>query len=304
MRAIGSQWIGAGGGAMGRRILAAAMAVGAAAPFAFGSVRVAQVEAREDRFIIYYGREPTEALRSADIAVLDAEAPRELLLERPLGSLFLGYVSLAEVNAGRPYFAEIEAAGVLLGRQPAWPDAWFVDMRAEAWRRMILERIVPDILARGFDGIFIDTLDDAEHLEASDGERFGGMVAAAAGLVRDIRKRFPTQPIMINRGYAVLPLIVGQFDMLLGESVRARHEGPVPTYRLLPEQDYAWQRDRMWEARRRQPSLRLFSLDYWDPADGAGIARLYSEQRRNGFVPYVATPDLTRIIPPPSERSP
>lgn len=304
MRAIGSWRSGAGRGAVGRRLLAGMVAFGAGAPFAFGSVRVAQVQAREERFIVYYGRAPADALRSADVAVLDAEAPGELLAGRQPGSVFLGYVSLAEVNAGRPYFAELEAAGVLLGRQPAWPDAWFVDMRAEAWRRMILERIVPDVLARGFDGIFIDTLDGAEYLEAGDGERFGGMVEAAAGLVRGIRKHFPTQAIMVNRGYAVLPLIVGQFEMLLGESVRSTHEGAGPTYRLLPEQDYAWQRDRMWEARRRQPTLRLFSLDYWDPADGAGIARLYAEQRRNGFVPYVATPDLTRIIPPPSERSP
>lgn len=255
------------------------------------------------RFVVYYGRADDAVLAGYDLVVLDADVDAALLARRAPGATFLGYVSLGEIHAGRDYFAQAQAAGVLIGRQPRWPDAWFVDMRAEAWRHLVLERIVPAIVARGFDGIFLDTLDDAEYLETTDPAHHGGMVAAAAGLVHALRRRFPTLPIMINRGYAVLPHVAGQFDMLLGESVRATHDADRGTYLLQPERDYAWQRDRMWEARRRDPTLRVFSLDYWNPEDAEGIARLYAEQRHNGFIPYVATPDLTRIVPRPAEAA-
>lgn len=268
-----------------------------------GSGRAWASTAPQCRFVVYYGLDAEAPIAEFDLAVLEADAPAGLLARRRPGARLLGYVSMGEVHTGRAYHADIRAAGLLLGPNPNWPDAFFVDMRAPIWDRLLLDRIVPDILARGFDGIFLDTLDDAEHLEKLDPMRNAGMVEAAAGLVRRMRRRFPGTPIMINRGYAVLPHVPGQFDMLLGESVRTTPDPDGNGYKRVSERDYAWQRDAMWEARRRSPSLRLFSLDYWDPADRDGIARIYAEQRRNGFVPYVATPDLTRIVPPPREES-
>ena len=60
---------------------------------------------------------------------------------------------------------------------------------------------------------------------------------------------------------------------------------------------HRWQTGQLHEARRLRPDLKLFSLDYWSPRDPEGIARIYAEARRNGFVPYVATIDLTEIVP-------
>ncbi|MBP0465234.1 endo alpha-1,4 polygalactosaminidase [Roseomonas sp. PWR1] len=289
---------GRGAAGIGRRLAAAILGAGAVGGFAARAC-----PGVECRFLVYYGRDEAAPIGDYDLVVLDAEAPAALLARRAPGARMLGYVSMGEVHASRAYFAEAEAGGILLGRNPSWPDAWFVDMRAPLWERLVLDRIVPAVLARGFDGVFLDTLDDAEYLEQREPRRHAGMIDAAAGLVRRMRRRFPAAGIMVNRGYALLPNLVGQFDMLLGESVRTTHEADGTTYRRLPENDYAWQRDLMWEARRRFPSLRLYSLDYWDPADRDGIARIYAEQRRNGFVPYVATPDLTRIVPPPREAS-
>lgn len=300
MTGTGSRSIAArlGTTAVGRRLVATLLGLGAA------SAAGAQACTPADcRFLVYYGNDEDAAIGDYDLVVLDAEAPGRLLARRAAGARLLGYVSMGEIHASRSYFAQAQSAGILLGRNPSWPDAWFVDMRAPLWDRLLLERIIPAVLARDFDGVFLDTLDDAEFLEQQDPRRHAGMVDAAAGLVRRMRRRFPAAGIMINRGYAVLPQLVGQYDMLLGESVRTTHEGDPPTYRRVSERDYAWQRDAMWEARRRFPSLRLFSLDYWDPSDRDGIARIYAEQRRNGFVPYVATPDLTRIVPQPREAS-
>ena len=91
----------------------------------------------------------------------------------------------------------------------------------------------------------------------------------------------------------------GAFDMLLGESVFTTYDATSGAYRLLPEADYRWQVERMRDAQRRDPKLRLFTLDYWNPDDPRGIARIYAQQRTNGFIPYVGTPDLTRIVSAP-----
>jgi len=54
---------------------------------------------------------------------------------------------------------------------------------------------------------------------------------------------------------------------------------------------------------KRRPGLKIFTLDYWDPADIAGVTRIYREQRANGFEPYVATVELDRIVREPREES-
>jgi hypothetical protein len=251
-----------------------------------------------DPFLVYYGSTSGVTFKNFGLIVLDTttDAP---VLRSDGDQTFLGYLSLVEVHSGRPYFAELSSQGLLLGNNPSWPEAHFIDIRDSRWRARVLDELVPGILARGYAGIFLDTLDSAEFLETRDPVRLAGMLGAAADLVRDIRLKFPSALIMINRGYALLPRVVGQFDMLLGESLRTTFDGRSQSYRRVSPADYDWQRQRMWEARSRDPRLTLFSLDYWDLADREGIARLYAEQRSDGFIPYVATPDLTRIVPPP-----
>jgi uncharacterized protein (TIGR01370 family) len=250
-------------------------------------------------FLINYGAEIGASIGHYDIAVLDADIAASAIAVRRPGATILGYLSLGEVHSGRRYYADVKAEGFLLRPNPSWPDARFVDMRDLRWHRRVIEELVPEILAKGFDGVFFDTLDDAEFLEQQDPARFAGMVDAAAALLRGIRRRHPGVPLMVNRGYAVLPQASGTFDMLLGESVYTTYDAATGAYRPVPDADYRWQVERMREAHRRDPRLRLFSLDYWNPDDPRGIARIYAQQRANGFVPYVGTPDLTRIVPEP-----
>ncbi|HEY7578048.1 MAG TPA: endo alpha-1,4 polygalactosaminidase [Acetobacteraceae bacterium] len=251
------------------------------------------------RFMINYGADVGSEAGNYDVAVLDADVPAAAIAKRRAGAIMLGYLSLGEVHGRRDYVAELQANGSLLLPNPNWPDARFIDLRDRRWHTMVIERLVPAILAKGFNGVFFDTLDDAEFLERQSPVRFAGMVNAAADLLRAVRQRFPGVPLMVNRGYAVLPHAAGTFDMLLGESVFATYDPSSGAYKKSTDADYQWQVDRMRDAQRRDPKLRLFSLDYWNPDDPRGIARIYALERTNGFIPYVGTRDLTQVVPEP-----
>ncbi len=256
--------------------------------------------------MVYYGDRYDTIPDDASLVIIEDREAAEPFVRRHVESTILGYVSIAEVHSGRPFYSRLRSKGVLGAPNPAWPDAYFVDVRSDVWRNLLLNEIIPSILKNGYQGIFLDTLDSAEALERQDPVKFKGMIAAAADLVRAIRAAFPSIIIMVNRGYAILPQIPGEFDYLLGESVRTTFNPQTGAYFRRTEQDIEWQRARMLEARDRDPSLQLFSLDYWNPKDRAGLAALYAEARADGFVPYIATPDLTQIVPErlPSERAP
>ncbi|UGY16907.1 endo alpha-1,4 polygalactosaminidase [Bradyrhizobium septentrionale] len=283
-----------------RRQLGILLGIISCAPSLLGAAQLSEKRKKgQIPFLVYYGASTDPAIGAFALAALDSDLNLAPLDRFRRDATYLGYLSLSEVHSGRPYFVELAAEGLLFGANANWPDARFIDLRHENWRRRVVKDLVPGILQKGFDGVFLDTLDSAEFLERQDPSRYGGMVEGAADLVRAIRTAFPGILIMINRGFAVLPLIAGHFDMVLGESVRTTFDAGTGRYSFVSESDYEWQRQQLWAAGGRDPNLQLFSLDYWDPNDKENIAKIYTEERANGFVPYVATPDLTRIVPPP-----
>ncbi|MEO5597140.1 MAG: endo alpha-1,4 polygalactosaminidase [Novosphingobium sp.] len=247
----------------------------------------------------YSARTDPAIARGYDLLVLEPDHPRPITPLRGPGSQLLGYLSLGEVEKGRDFIGLLRREGALKTANQNWPDARMVDLRHPAWTRLVLDRLIPDILSKGYDGIFFDTLDNAEALERKDPAGCAGMVDAAAELVRSIRQRFPRSVLMMNRGYALLPRVASHVDLVLGEAMASRWNFAIKQYEFTPQADWSWQAERLIAAREANPALRLATLDYWDPADRETIANLYDRERQAGFCPYVATLALDRIHPEP-----
>lgn len=251
-------------------------------------------------WVVYYrGSEPARSFFDYRLAVFDADhhPPLEPLLDRDIW--LLGYISLGEMESWRPDFAAVKASGVLLDENPHWPGSYFVDLRNPTWRQRILDRLAPAVWAQGFHGFFLDTLDDAGHLERLDPVRFKGMTEAAARLVHELRQRFPTARIMLNRAFELHAAVAQDIDFVLGESIHSVWSAEKKAYVLTADADYAAYVARLKDAQRRNPKLTVMTLDYWSPDDPAGIRRIYAAERAAGFLPYVATRSLDRIIPEP-----
>ncbi len=252
---------------------------------------------------VYYAADlPPTAFYGYDLLVFESDRhpPLEPLVDR--GKKVLGYLSLGEVNENRPYFAEVKNEGLLLNENQNWKASYFVDVRDMRWTRRVIDELVPAILRRGFQGIFIDTLDNPGHLERTDPKAYAGMADAGARLVRTLRRNFPRMTIVLNRGYDILPAVERDIDMVLGESVYADYDFATKTYARVDEPTYRQQVELLQAAARRQLTLKVLTLDYWNPNDAAGIAEIYRIQTANGFSPYVATVELDRLVPGPKVK--
>ena len=254
-------------------------------------------------WVVYYAADlPPTAFYGYDLVVFESDRhpPLEPLVDR--GKKVVGYLSLGEVNEGRPYFAELKAEGLLLGENENWKGSFFLDVRDPRWTKRVVDELVPAILRRGFHGIFIDTLDNPGHLERLDAKANAGMLEAAARLVRTLRRNFPKMIIVLNRGYDLLAAVERDIDMVLGESVYADYDFARKRYALVDRDTYRQQVEILQAAARRQPRLRVLTLDYWDPNDAKGIGEIYRIETENGLSPYVATVELDRVIPRPKPQ--
>ncbi len=253
------------------------------------------------RWAAYYGQDaPLHAFEEFRVLVFDSDAHPPLAPLAAQGKALLGYLSAGEVASYRSYYPAVRAQGILLGENSNWKGSFFVDVRDSRWTRRVLDELIPQILRRGFAGVFLDTLDNPAHLERMNPRSNRGMSTAAAALVTAIRGRYPHITIMLNRAYDLLPSVDRHIDYALGESVYADYDFETKRYQLVPRALYEQQVRILQSVRERRPQVRVLTLDYWDPADPAGVARIYAEQRKNGFNPYVSTVELDRVVPEPA----
>ena len=253
-----------------------------------------------ERWLAYYSDKASPAdFRAYDLLVLDSDYRPVLAPLAEHGKTLLGYLSLGEAEHYRHHFSALQEQGLLLEENPNWKGSYFLDIRERVWTERVIYELIPFLLHQGFDGVFLDTLDGPLHLEREDPERYQGMGEAAVRLVRTIRKQFPHIRIMLNRAYEILPQVAGDIDIVLGESVYADYDFGSKSYKRVPPQLYQLQLAYLKKAQQINPRLKVFTLDYWEPDDEHGIAEIYRAQRANGFVPYVATVALDRIVSEP-----
>jgi hypothetical protein len=125
------------------------------------------------------------------------------------------------------------------------------------------------------------------------------MRQASIDLVQAIRRSSPDMLIIVNRGYALLPDILRIVDAVLVESLLTTPDPDGNGFHWNRPDEIATQLALLAPARDSTPALPILSLDYWDPADAAGVKDIYRRQRALGHLPYVTTPLLGAITPEP-----
>lgn len=251
------------------------------------------------RWIAYYGNDANSDFAPYQLIVLHHAHKLPVRQINSSHKTVLAYLSLGESGPDAPDFALIKQRGLLMENMPThWPNNLLVDARNPAWAAYLLEELIPQMLAEGFDGIMIDTLDSLIEAEKRQPALCDGMSKAAIDIVRTIRAHYPQITIMVNRGFDILPNIASDIDMVLAESIYANY-GQDGTSSLFPTEVYDAVSTMLQQTKTSFPHLQLLTLDYWPPDDEDGLRKIYAAQRGKGFAPYAATFDLTKIIAEP-----
>ena len=167
-------------------------------------------------YVVYYGRGPLAGIDSYDIAILEPEGWNTPSLRQLQGQsvLTLAYVSALEVPQWRMPRAKLRESDLFYLDNKPWVRDPFGNFLArpdsKAWRAYLQAEV--EMLYRvGWDGLFLDTLGDAE--DETLLARAGWLLPAAADLTRLIRNTFPSRPIIVNNGlWRVVPLIADYID--------------------------------------------------------------------------------------------
>ncbi len=247
----------------------------------------------EIRFAVYYSDKlPFTDFQKYSVIVFDSDYHPQIKGLVGEQKTVLGYLSVGEMEKYKWYFSKFKDSGLLLNQDDNWEGSYAVDIRNKKWVEFLIYTEIPKIIRSGFNGIFLDTMDTSISLEESNPIKYKGMTEAAINIVKSIHHNYPSLKIMMNRGYKILPSVANDINMELGEGVYSDYNFKAKKYELVPKEDYLEQVKILKNAKKLNPHLEIFTLDYCDSSDKEMISKIYKIEQANGFVPYVSTIDL------------
>jgi cysteinyl-tRNA synthetase, unknown class len=261
--------------------------------------RAGQLTARErlhaaKTWVSYYGAGNLAGLANFDVVDIDVEEgaanynAADVAQLKQRGAVVLAYLNVGSAEPFRSYWSRVQP--FVLAQYPGWPE-YYMDVSKPGFRQVLLGTVVPQLLAKGVDGLFLDNVDAGSDNERQD---------VADGVVEFVRALRAARPDTLIVAQSFNLRVLDQrgadgrkcyeyLDGLAREEVSATY---VRGYHRIPvgESDLMLHTLAAWRAK----GLAVFTLDYANTADLARYA--IARARAFGLVPYAATRELNQIF--------
>ncbi len=240
----------------------------------------------------YAANPPVDVLSQFDRLVLEPDNIQagQLSQLKSRGARTYAYLSVGEVGVHRAYAQDVQRDWVL-GKNPAWNSS-VLDLSNSALRAFLLER-VRQLVADGYQGLFLDTMDSFNLVSDTDEQRS----IQRAGLVRlidDIAAQFPGVLLITNRGFEVLDQIAPHVEAVAAESLYASWDNAAERYSSVSPGDRDWLLGKLVHAQQNL-DLDVIAIDYVPPERRADARDVAARIAAHGFVPWVANPALDYV---------
>ncbi len=131
-------------------------------------------------------------LKDYRIVVIDASyrSKKEISDFRKQGHIVYSYLNIGSLERFRSYYDKYKELS--LGKYAGWDDEVWVDVSADKWQKLILNKLVPKLKKKNVDGLFIDNCD--VYFYNKNDSIFNGLCAILEGIAKY------NIPVIINGG--------------------------------------------------------------------------------------------------------
>lgn len=254
---------------------------------------VIQAQAATLKWIVYYGDKlKADDINDVDWAIVDQDVdPRPLKNGR---TKFIAYVSVGEAEDYRDYWAKVKSSSMLVEKNINWKGAHLVDIRSQEWRDVLFGHTLKKVVDKGFDGVFLDTIDTAIYLEDKDAKTFAGSKKALVELVKLIRQKHPDLIIVPNNGLEVLSEYAGDVDAVLVEDLYTHYDFE-KKMSVQTQASVMAEKEKFLDefiSHYKKPVLNLL----YETSSQSKLAQFaITRSRQKGYLWYLTTVDLMKI---------
>jgi len=236
-----------------------------------------------DSVIFYYNKIYTiDRLINFDRIVVEPSliSQRQLSAIRKADSLVFAYLSIGELGTQniRP-----EQSNAVLAKNDAWQST-VMDLTSATWQDYLNEQ-ASELIDRGFDGIFLDTLDSYQL--ASLNEQASASQKAALVRIIDKIQGLQAQPkLILNRGFEIVEALNTKPYAVLVESMNHRYSHDTKLYEAVSEADTLWLTNKL--APIAQQDIEIMVIDYLPSSNRSKQIEAAKHIIKQGYTPYVS----------------
>lgn len=240
------------------------------------------------KWLCYYGNDTVvEKLNEYDLVILEPDNIKDA--SKIKSEYKLAYLSVGEINKSRFYYEFFKDRKWLGAENPNWPGSFKANIRNTEWRNYIVERIIPNIVGRGYNGIFLDTVNEA----VSDTD---GIYTVESGkqyieLLKKIRKAYPRLFILQNSGIETLKEAANQIDGILFEDLFTNYDFSKKIYKIETN-DFLLNKINEIKKVFNKP---IFVIDYCESSDLEMRGKLRKKAENTNVYYYLAEIELDKI---------
>ncbi len=226
-----------------------------------------------------------------DMLVLDGQgaSAAQVRALHAAGKVVLAYLDVGTIEPDRPWYASLKR--YRLDYWPAWGE-WYANLSAAGFRNAIAARIAPRILAKGFDGLFLDNTDMVE----THRRQAAGMRRLVARLSRLVHARGGA--LLSQNGEDLIGPLLRYYDGWNREDVSYTYSFRTRRYVSQPASEVA---EALAALRRvRSQGLLTLATDYTAAGDASASAAAVRNACSAGALPFVSDIGLSRIPATPA----
>lgn len=256
----------------------------------FASITGTAIAASIPSYSFWYGvNPPLDLLSQFDRIVVEADniSGKELKALQQHGGKVLAYLSVCEWNTSRATSVSINPSWVI-GGNPSW-GTQVMDLASNGWQQFILDRAA-ELQKRGFEGLFLDTLDSYMALDLSVSKtekQQQGLVQ----ILKQLKSRHSKFVLVANRGFEVMDRIAPYLEAVAAESLYQKWDNSRQRYLPVPEDDRNWLKNKL-NAIKSKHALDIVAIDYLPPEQREKAREIAKKIELDGFIPWVANPSL------------
>lgn len=192
------------------------------------SVPVAHASLAKGTVLVCYGRLDPEMIKGYGCVILESEhyTGAEIKMIKSQNDKVLAYISLGEVNKNARHYPQLK--NNTLGKNTVW-DSYYLNLKDPETSK-ILMAIIDEQIAAGYDGFFLDNLDNYTRFGPQPDQK-----PEVVALLKAIFEKYPDQTFLQNAGLELIGETAAFIDGLLVESVATDYTFNDKKYRLRDE---------------------------------------------------------------------
>lgn len=206
--------------------------------------------------LVCYGRLNPEDIKGYDYVILEPQFYNiyEIRKIKSQNEKVLAYISIGEVNANAPHYAELKDHTA--GKNEIW-DSYYLDLKSEKTVNTLL-RIIDRTLDKEYDGFFLDNVDNYTTWGAQPNQK-----QDLVNFLKTISEKHPDKIWIQNAGLELVPDTARYVDAIVIESVATNYTFDDKTYKLRAEADFKAYADKLADINKKY-NLPIILIEYAD----------------------------------------